>query len=187
MERGKRRLRRKVLYQQKMKKAAHLLLFRQHRKAGMWGWELRRIIGADYLKVIDLLNEYLSKLDLKVNVIPSEESEEARSNLDKARFFVTIKSELTPAEAKMCGWRIDDLAALGIVVAYIISRQGKASRSEVEKILKSKLPEWKVSGNINRYINLGYISEDEHGNLYLDWRAKVEIDQKSLVNLLLSA
>ncbi|RLI21738.1 hypothetical protein DRO47_03465 [Candidatus Bathyarchaeota archaeon] len=98
-----------------------------------------------------------------------------------------MKGTLTPSEAKMCGWRIDDLAALGVIIAYIISKEGKASRKEIESLLKNKLPEWRVEQNINRYIRLGYISEDDSGNLYLDWRTNVEVDKKSLMDLLLLA
>jgi len=30
------------------------------------------------------------------------------------------------------------------------------------------------------------LAEDEHNMLYLDWRTRAEVDQKELVNLLLS-
>jgi len=38
---------------------------------------------------------------------------------------------------------------------------------------------------MNRYIRSGYLAEDENKQLYLDWRTRAEIDQKTLVDLLL--
>ncbi|RLI42278.1 hypothetical protein DRO59_04635 [Candidatus Bathyarchaeota archaeon] len=86
----------------------------------------------------------------------------------------------------MIGWRIDDLAGLAITISYIISKRGKASRKEVEELLRDKLPGWKVGINIDRYIRYGYITQDENEQLYLDWRTRTEVDQKALVDLLLS-
>ncbi len=87
----------------------------------------------------------------------------------------------------MIGWRIDDLAGLAITISYIISKRGKAPRKEVEELLRDKLPGWKVGVNIDRYIRYGYITQDENEQLYLDWRTRTEVDQKALVDLLLSA
>jgi hypothetical protein len=51
--------------------------------------------------------------------------------------------------------------------------------------LRDKLPGWKVSLNIDRYIRYGYLTQDESGQLYLDWRTRAEVDQRALVDLLL--
>lgn len=83
------------------------------------------------------------------------------------------------------GWRVDDVAALVVAIVYIISKQGKASRREVEQILKEKFPVWRVELNLNRFIARGYINRDENDILYLDWRTRAEIDQKELVRLIL--
>ncbi|RLI00249.1 hypothetical protein DRO28_00325 [Candidatus Bathyarchaeota archaeon] len=179
------RMGRRDRHKVRVKRAAHLLFFKHHKRPGVWGWELKKAVGSDYLKVLDVLDDLLSSLDLRVNKV--FETEEDGENPDKARFYITLKGTLTPSEAKMCGWRIDDLAALGVTIAYIISKEGKASRKEIESLLKNKLPEWRVEQNINRYIRLGYISEDDSGNLYLDWRTNVEVDKKSLMDLLLLA
>jgi hypothetical protein len=87
----------------------------------------------------------------------------------------------------MIGWRIDDFAGLAVAIAYIVSRKGRASREDVEKLLREKLPGWKVGLNVDRYIRYGYLTEDETGQLYLDWRTRAEVDQKSLIDLLLTA
>ena len=81
--------------------------------------------------------------------------------------------------------RIDDLAGLAMVVTYIIRKKGKASRKDVEGFLKTNLPGWRVDINLDRYIRLGYLDEDENSRLYLDWRTRAEVDQKELMDLLL--
>lgn len=181
----------KAYYASKLKRAVHLLFFRRHKKPGVKGWELRRALGSDYPKVLRILDDYLKPLDLQVKTV-FEEAEKAPENpgveqLDQARFYITLRGELTPKEAKMIGWRIDDLAGLAVTVAYIMSKGGKASRKEVEGLLQEKLPGWRAALNIDRYIRYGYLAEDESGQLYLDWRTRAEVDPRALVDLLLGA
>ncbi|MDI6846831.1 MAG: hypothetical protein QMD23_01680 [Candidatus Bathyarchaeia archaeon] len=180
----------KAYYASKIKRATHLLFYRRHRKPGVKGWELRKALGSDYPKVLKILDNYLKALDLQVKTIFEGEKpveKPALEQLDKARFYVTLRGELTPKENKMIGWRIDDLAGLAITIAYIISKKGKTPRKEVEELLRDKLPGWKVGLNIDRYIRYGYLTQDENEQLYLDWRTRAEVDQKALIDLLLSA
>jgi hypothetical protein len=107
--------------------------------------------------------------------------------LDKARFYVTLRGELTPKESKMIGWRIDDLAGLAVAISYIISKKGQAPRKDIEELLGEKLPGWKVGLNIDRYIRYGYLQQDDNDQLYLDWRTRAEVDESALINLLLNA
>ncbi|MEM2118160.1 MAG: hypothetical protein QW386_03975 [Candidatus Bathyarchaeia archaeon] len=179
---------RKGYYASKLKRATHMLFYRRHAKPGVKGWELRKALGADYPKVLNILDNYLKALDLQVKTVFEEEKNVEKptlEHLDKARFYITLRGELTPKEAKMIGWRIDDLAGLAIAIAYIISKKGKAPRKEVEELLRDKLPGWKVDINIDRYIRYGYLTQDENEQLYLDWRTRAEIDQKALIDLLL--
>ena len=181
-------MRRRGYYASKMKRAVHILFYKRHAKPGVKGWELRKALGADYPKVLKVLDNHLKTLDLQVKtVFEGEKSVEKPTleQLDKARFFITLRGELTPKEAKMIGWRIDDLAGLAITIAYITSKKGKAPREEVEKLLRDKLPGWKVSLNIDRYIRYGYLTQDENGQLYLDWRTRAELDQKAFIDMLL--
>lgn len=181
---------RKAYYASKIKRATHLLFYRRHRKPGVKGWELRRALGSDYPKVLKILDIHLKAFDLQVKTVFEGEKhaeKPALEQLDKARFYITLRGELTPKEAKMIGWRIDDLAGLAISIAYIISKKGKASRKEVEELLRDKLPGWKVGINIDRYIRYGYLTQDENEQLYLDWRIRAEVDQKALIDLLLGA
>jgi hypothetical protein len=180
---------RKAYYASKVKRAIHMLFYQRHKKPGVKGWELRKALGSDYPKVLKILDDYLKTLDLQVKMVFEEEKAMEKptlEELDKARFYVTLRGELTPKEAKMVGWRIDDLAGLAITIAYVISKKGKAPRKEVEDLLRDKLPGWKVGINVDRYIRYGYLTQDESEQLYLDWRTRAEVDQKALIDLLLS-
>lgn len=181
---------RKAYYANKIKRAVHMLFYKGHKKPGVKGWELRKALGADYPKVLSILDEYLKALDLKVKTVFEEEKPSEKPTLvefDRARFYITLRGDLTSKEAKMIGWRIDDLAGLAITIAHIISNKGKAPRREVEELLREKLPGWKVSLNIDRYIRYGYLAQDENEYLYLDWRTQAEVDQKPFIDLLLGA
>jgi len=182
-------LKKKTYYATKLKRVAHLLFFKRHRKPGVRGWELKKRLGADYPKILALLNSYLEKLDLQVKTVFEEGTPSERptvAQLDRARFYITLRGGLTPKETKMMGWRIDDIAGLAIAIATIIAKKGKASRGDVEGLLRDKLPGWRVNVNIDRYIRAGYIDQDEKGQLYLDWRTRAEIDEKTLVDLLIT-
>jgi hypothetical protein len=172
-----------------MKRATHMLFYRRHQKPGVKGWELHRALGSDYPKVLEVLDDYLKSLDLQVKTVFEEEKapsgKPSLEELDKARFYVTLRGELTPKETKMIGWRIDDLAGLATAIAYIISKKGQAPRKDVEELLSEKLPGWKVGLNIDRYIRYGYLQQDDNDQLYLDWRTRAEVDEKALIDMLL--
>lgn len=181
---------RKASYAAKLKRATHMLFFKKHVKPGLKGWELRKALGSDYPKVLKIMDDYLKNLDLEVKTVFEEGKHVEKPSLDqldKARFYVALRGELVPKEAKMIGWRIDDFAGLATAIAYIISKKGKAPRDEIEELLREKLPGWKVGLNVDRYIRYGYLTQDEIGQFYLDWRTRVEVDQKALIDLLLGA
>ena len=104
---------RKGAYAAKMKRATHMLFFRRHMKPGVKGWELHKVLGSDYPKVLDVMDGFLKNLDLKVTTVFEEEKTPEKptlEELDKARFYVTLRGDLEPKEAKMIGWRIDETA-----------------------------------------------------------------------------
>lgn len=180
---------RKATYASKLKRATHLLFYKRHMRPGVKGWELRKALGSDYPKVLKVLDDYLKALDLQVRTVFEEEKaveNPSLEQLDRARFYITLRGEITPKEAKMVGWRIDDLAGLAITISYIISKRGKVPRKEVEELLREKLPGWKVGLNVDRYVRYGYLNEDENEQLYLDWRTRAEVDQKMLIDLIMS-
>ncbi len=189
MARKPRGLRKKVYYASKIKKLAYLLFYRRHSMPGARGWELRKKVGSDYPKIISLLDEYLGKIGLTIKTVFEEEANPPENptleQYDKARFYVALKDDLTVKEVKMVGWRIDDLAALCASIAYIISKGGKAQRKDLEDLLKNKIPGWRVDMDLNRFIRLGYLMEDENKQIYLGWRARAEVERKRLIDLLL--
>lgn len=184
-----RRIGRKRRYSIMLKRAAQMIFYKRHREPGVKGWELRRRLGSDYPKVLQLLDEYLGSLGLTVKTVFEEDGSPPENptinQLDKARFYVTLRDELRLGDMKLVGWRIDDLAGLAVSLAYIISKGGKALRKDLENLLREKLPGWRVEMNLNRYLRLGYLIEDENEQLYLGWRARAEVDQKKLVDLLM--
>jgi len=182
-------MKRKTYYATKLKRAAHTLFFKRHRKPGVKGWELRKKLGSDYPKMLALLDSHLERLDLQVKTVFEGEKpvdKPTPAQLDKAHFYVTLRGSLTPKETKMMGWRIDDIAGLAITISTIITKKGKASREEVEELLRGKLPGWRVSANIDRYVRAGYLDQDDKGQLYIDWRTRAEIDQKTLIDALIA-
>lgn len=167
-----------------------MLLLQRPRAPGVKGWELRRALGKEYMKIIDVLNAELEKLDLQVKVVFEEGAgvgEPSPEQLDRARFFVLMKDSPATADVLSTGMRVDDLAVLAATVAYIVSRHGKVPRKEVEKLLKEKFPRWRVELNLDRYVRKGYLVEDAEEVLAVGWRTRAEIDQKALLNLILAA
>ena len=172
-------------YSRKVKEAVHLLFFTHHRLPGVRGWELRQELGTDWLQVIDVLDEQLKPLDLKVTRALDDPDilEPTSAQLTDARFYITMRGSVDQKTSKSIGWRIDDIAGLAVAIAYLISKQGKSPRTEVEKILSEKLPGWRTKLNIDRYIRQGYLGEDDRGTLFIGWRSRAEVDQNQLVDL----
>jgi hypothetical protein len=175
-------------YSRKVKDAVHLLFFKHHRLPGVRGWELRQELGAEWLDVIDVLDRQLKPLDLQVTRALDDPDiiEPTRAQLADARFYITMRGSVDQKTAKTIGWRIDDIAGLAVTIAFLISMQGKTPRVDVERTLGEKLPGWRAKMNVDRYIDEGYLGEDESGNLYIDWRSRAEVDQKQLVDLVLA-
>lgn len=175
-------------YSKKVKEAVQLLFFKHHMLPGVRGWELRQELGPDWLNILDVLDTQLKPLDLKVTRVLQnpEAAEPTKAELSDARFYITMRGSIDQKTAKTIGWRIDDIAGLAVSIAYLISKQGKAPRPEVEKILGEKLPGWRTKMNIEKYISQGYLGEDDKGILYINWRSRAEVDQKQLVDLVLN-
>jgi hypothetical protein len=189
VERGKAEMTRKAYYARQIKRAAQLLFYKRHRKPGVKGWELKNKLGSDYPKILKVLDSHLEKLDLQVKTVfegKKPAGEPTLEELNRARFYVTLRGGFPSKDAKMMGWRIDDIAGLAMAISHLISKKGKAPREEVENLLRTKLPRWRVDMNMSRYIRSGYLAEDENGMLYLDWRTRAEVNQKELVSLILS-
>lgn len=176
-------------YSRKLKHAVQILFFKHHRLPGVRGWELRQELGPEWQEVLDVLDNQLKSFDLQVTRVfdePEMFEEPTSSQLSDARFYITLRGTVDQKTAKTIGWRIDDIAGLAVSIAYLLAKQGKTPRRDVEKVLSEKLPGWRAKMNLDRYIEQGYLGEDDGGNIYLDWRSRAEIDQKKLVDLVLS-
>jgi hypothetical protein len=182
-------IKKKGVHAGKIKKASQMLFYKRHQKPGVKGWELHKALGMDYPKVLDLLDDYLKPMNLQVKVVFDEEKKPEKPTIedfDRARFFIVLRSDLVTKD-KLMGWRIDDLAGLAITISYVVSKKGIVARKDVEKLLSEKLPGWKVGLNIDRYIRSGYLMQDEKSLLYLGWRTSAEVDERALIEMLLSA
>jgi hypothetical protein len=144
--------------------------------------------GPDWEGILEVLDKQLVPLDLQVTRVLDEPNiiDPDQTQLADARYYITMRGGIDQKTSKTIGWRVDDIAGLAVAIAYIISKQGKAPRTDVEKLLQEKLPGWRVKMSIDRYIQQGYIGEDDKGVLYMDWRSRAEVDQKQLVDLIVS-
>ena len=182
----------KGFYSDKLKRAVHLLLFRRGKMPGAREWEFKEKVGKNYEQVLAQLNELLSELDLEIKKVTEPHSEEmttegGRASLEEARYFVALKGTLGVKEAKMIGWRIDNLAALSASVAYLVSKQGKAAREDLEKLLAQKFGRWKAITLVDIFLRTGYLEEDDAGTMSLGWRTRSEIDLRALMTKLAEA
>jgi hypothetical protein len=182
----------KSFYSDKLKRAVHLLLFRRGKIPGAREWEFKEKVGKNYEQVLAQLNELLSELDLEIKKVTEPRSEEmttegGRASLEEARYFVALKGTLGVKEAKMIGWRIDNLAALSASVAYLVSKQGKAAREDLEKLLAQKFGRWKAITLVDIFLRTGYLEEDDAGTMSLGWRTRSEIDLRALMTKMAEA
>lgn len=163
-----------------------MLLFTSHRLPGVRGYELRRKLGKNYLKIVESLNHRLEPLGLRVKILfeTAAENQPSEEDYDRARYFITLAEPLTLSDVVAAGWRIDELAVLSAALAFLFSRGGKASKKEVVEILESKLPKWRVESAIEKFVRRGYLVDSSDGMLSVGWRAVAEVDQKQLIKAL---
>ena len=57
----------------------------------------------------------------------------------------------------------------------------------LRSFLGEKMPNWKIGLNIDRYIRYGYLGQDDNGQLFWIGEPRAEVDQKALINMLLSS
>ena len=164
-----------------------MLFFKRGRVPGAKSWELKTGLGKEYLKVLEQLDEALKDIDLEVKKVESQTLTDYKpgpDGEDETRYFVRLKGSLTPREARMTGWRIDNLAALAACLSLIVSKQGKSERKEVEQIIGVKVGRWRALTLTDAFLRSGYIEEDEEGLLKLGWRTRAEMDLENLIMLI---
>lgn len=163
-----------------------MLFFKRGRIPGARSWELKTGLGKEYLNVLSQLDEELKDLDLEVKKVEAQSLSDFKQGPDddEIRYFVRLKGTLTPREARMTGWRIDNLAALAACMSLIVSKQGKSERKEVEQIIGEKVGRWRALTLTDAFLRSGYLEEDEEGLLKLGWRTRAELDLESLMTLI---
>jgi hypothetical protein len=175
-----------TFYSEKLKRAAHMLFFKRGKIPGARTWELRTGLGKGYQNVLSQLDESLKDLDLEVKRVEvdalSDIGPKGEGDED-FRYFVRLKGTLTPKEARMSGWRIDNLAALAASLALIISKQGKCDRKELEELIGHKAGRWRSLTLMDTFLRTGYLEEEEEGLVKLGWRTRAEMDLQSLMLL----
>jgi hypothetical protein len=174
-------------YPERVKRAAHLLFFKRGRVPGARSWELKSGLGKEYLKVLTQLDESLKDLDLEVKKVESQILSDYKPGPvgeEESRYFVRLKGTLTPREARMTGWRIDNLAALAASLSLIVSKQGKSERKELEEAIGQKVGRWRALTLTDAFLRSGYLEEDEVGLVKLGWRTRAELDLESLMMLI---
>ena len=181
----------KRFYSEKLKHAIHLLLFKRGKMPGAKEWELKAGLGRNYKQVLEQVDTLLSELDLQVKRVEPDRSQARQlgesalsENPDDARYLVTLRGTLAPKEARLSGWRIDNLAALTVAIAYLVTKQGKAPREEVERLIADKVGRWKTLTLMDAFVRNGYLREDEAGSLSLGWRTTSEVNLRDLMTLL---
>ncbi|MDG7005449.1 MAG: hypothetical protein JRM86_00760 [Nitrososphaerota archaeon] len=165
----------------KTRRAFQVLILQRGRNPGVKGWEMRRYLGKDYKKVLEVLSDDLKPLGLEVHQVPGPEGTD-----DSTRFLLRFRDAPTLAEAETAGFRIDDLAVLAASIALINSKQGRISRKELETFLKGKFPRWRIDYSVDRYIKRGYLDVDDKELMRIGWRTRAEVDERSLMTLILA-
>jgi hypothetical protein len=171
----------RAVLERKMKKALQVLLLQRGRNPGVKGWELRRHLGKDYKKILEFLSNELKSFGLELFDVPGLDGSE-----DSKRYLLRFKESPILSEFETAGFRIDDLAVLSASIAYINAKQGRVSRKELESFLKEKFPRWRVEYSLSRYIKKGYLDQDDKSLLRIGWRTRAEIDEKTLMTLILA-
>lgn len=173
-------------YSERLKRAAHMLFFKRGKIPGARTWELKAGLGKGYQKLLEQLDESLKDLDLevkKVEVPGGGDSGPGPDGEEGHRFFVRLRGTLAPKEARMSGWRIDNLAALAACLAMVVSKQGKSERRDLEALIAHKAGRWRALTLMDTFLRTGYLEEDEEGLVKLGWRTRAELDLQSLMML----
>jgi len=171
----------RALLERKTRRAFQVLVLQRGRNPGVKGWEMKRYLGKDYKKVLEVLSDDLKPLGLEVFQVPGAEGTD-----DSTRFLLRFREAPTMSEAETAGFRIDDLAVLAASIALINSKQGRISRKELETFLRSKFPRWRIDYSIDRYTKRGYLDKDDKDMMRIGWRTRAEVDERSLMTMILA-
>ena len=171
----------RALLERKVRKAFQVLILQRGRNPGVKGWEMKRYLGRDFRKILEVLTQDVAAMGLEVFEVKGVDGTE-----DSSRFLLRFREPPTVSEAETSGLRIDDLAVLAATIAFVNSKQGRVARREVEQFLREKFPKWRVDYSLDRYVKRGYLEQDERTMLHIGWRTHAEVDEKTLMTMILS-
>jgi len=171
----------RALLQRKIRKAFQVLILQRGRNPGVKGWEMKRNLGKDYKTILEVLSADLKALGLEVHEVPGIEGTD-----DSTRYLLRFREPPTLSEAETAGFRIDDLAVLAASIALVNTKQGRIARRELETFLREKFPRWRIDYSLDRYVKKGYLDQDDKSLIRIGWRTRAEVDEKSLVTLILA-
>jgi hypothetical protein len=171
----------RALLERKVRKAFQVLVLQRGRNPGVKGWEMKRSLGREFRKILEVLSEDVASMGLEVFEVKGVDGTD-----DSSRFLLRFKEPPTISEAETSGIRIDDLAVLAATIAFINSKQARVARREVEQFLREKFPRWRVDYSLDRYVKRGYLELDDKSMLHIGWRTRAEVDEKTLMTMILS-
>src|SRR5271155_6119934 len=79
----------------KTRRAFQVLILQRGRNPGVKGWEMRRYLGKDYKKILEVLSDDLKALGLEVHQVPGPEGTD-----DSTRFLLRFRDPPTLTEAE---------------------------------------------------------------------------------------
>lgn len=170
-----------ALLERKIRKAFQVLILQRGRNPGVKGWELKRQLGRDYRRIVEVLSKDIASLGLEIYEVKGPDGTD-----DSTRFLLRFREPPTITEAETSGIRIDDLAVLAASIAFVNSKHGRVNRKETEQFLRDKFPKWRVEYSLDRYLKRGYLELDDKGLLHIGWRTRAEVDEKTLMTMILS-
>ncbi|MDG7028151.1 MAG: hypothetical protein JRN16_07060, partial [Nitrososphaerota archaeon] len=94
----------RALLERKVRRAFQVLVLQRGRNPGVKGWEMKRHLGRDYRKIIEVLSEDMAPMGLEVFEVKGIDGTD-----DSSRFLLRFKDPPTVTEAETSGIRIDDL------------------------------------------------------------------------------
>ena len=80
----------RALLERKLRKAFQVLMLQRGRNPGVKGWELKRHLGRDYRKIIDVLGEDIAGLGLEVYEVKGADGTD-----DTSRFLLRFREPPT--------------------------------------------------------------------------------------------
>lgn len=142
--------------QERAKRGLSYLLMQRHSQPGCKGWELKRILGKNYQRLLSLIEARADELGLRLVVVPDEENE---GDMARARYVLVSKYPVKDRE--MGGWlRMEEAASLAIALTHLYTRGGSESKEAILAMIKEKLPAWRAEQVVSKLVRLGYLEED---------------------------